>query len=62
MKHILYHGTGLGELFDLETDPGEFENLFDDPALRELRFELVHRHIDAMMATSDAGIERIAVY
>ena len=29
-KHNVYHGTGLGELFDLENDPGEFENLWDD--------------------------------
>ncbi len=61
-KHILYHGTGLGELFDLETDPGEFTNLFEDPTCRERRFDLVHRHIDALMATSSAGIERVAVY
>jgi arylsulfatase len=61
-KHILYHGTGLGELFDLEEDPGEFTNLFADPAHREQRFDLVHRHIDALMATSSAGIERVAVY
>jgi hypothetical protein len=61
-KHILYHGTGLGELFDLEEDPGEFDNLFDDPACRALRFDLVHKHFDALMATSSAGIERAAIY
>jgi arylsulfatase len=61
-KHIVYHGTGLGELFNLESDPGEFENLFDDPGCRELRFDLVQRHFDAMMATSSAGVERTAIY
>ena len=28
-KLVVYHGTGLGELFDLEKDPHEFDNLWD---------------------------------
>ena len=31
-KLVSYHGHGLGELFDLENDPGEFVNLWDDPS------------------------------
>jgi arylsulfatase len=61
-KHNVYHGTGLGELFDLESDPGEFDNLWDDPAQRERRFALLREHLDAMMATSGAGPERVAMY
>jgi arylsulfatase A-like enzyme len=61
-KHIVYHGTGLGELFDLESDPGEFDNLWQDPAQHERRFALLREHFDAMMATSGAGPERVAMY
>jgi hypothetical protein len=60
-KHVVYHTEGLGELFDLVEDPGEFDNLWDaaDPALR---YDLLRRHLDAMMATSDAGPERVSMY
>lgn len=58
-KTVVYHGHGFGELFDLETDPGEFTNLWDDPDHQELRHTLLHKHFDAVMATSDAGIERV---
>lgn len=62
MKHIVYHDTGLGELYDLENDPGEFSDLFDDASLQSERFALLHRHFDALMATSSAGPERTDIY
>jgi arylsulfatase len=61
-KTIVYHGHGFGELFDLENDPGEFINLWDDPGSQTLRHSLLHNHLDAVMATSDAGIERIGKF
>ena len=30
---VTYHGTGLGEMFDLRADPSEFDNRWHDPAL-----------------------------
>ncbi len=32
--------SGAGELYDLESDPGEMTNRFDDPALHNLQREL----------------------
>ena len=61
-KIAVYHGSGLGEIYDLEADPGEFEDLWNDPAHRALKGELLHRHFDAMMGTLSAGPPRTAAY
>lgn len=58
-KTVVYHDHGFGELFDLMEDPGEFTNLWDDPDHQDLRHKLLHKHLDAVMATSSAGIERV---
>ena len=39
-KLTLELGTGAGEMYDLENDPHEMRNLFDDPAYSTLRKEL----------------------
>lgn len=59
-KLALYHSHDIGELFDLDSDPGEFENLFDDPEYAELRDRLILRHLNRFAGTLDAGIERIS--
>lgn len=61
-KSIVYHGQDLGELFDLEADPGEFDDLWNDRGARDLRATLLRRHFDAIMATSSAGVERTGMY
>ena len=61
-KSVVYHNLGLGELFDLEADPGEFDDLWDRRSAAELRGDLLRRHFDAMMATSSAGVERGDIY
>ena len=61
-KLVNYHGHRLGELFDLERDPGEFDNLWDDPAYRAVRFELMTTNFDAMASAIDIGSQRVARY
>ena len=58
-KTIVYHGLELGEIFDLEEDPGEFDNLWADPQFADQKHQLILQHLDAVMATSSAGIERV---
>ena len=58
-KLTVYHGHNLGELYDLENDPGEFNNLWDDPNARELKFDLLAKSFDASMLAEDLGPPRV---
>jgi arylsulfatase len=58
-KLVVYHGHGLGELYDLDNDPGEFDNLWDDPAHQKLKLDLIHRSFDASLLAMDRGPRRI---
>ena len=54
-KIIVYHGHEQGELYDLQEDPGEFVNLWDDPDSANLRFDLTRRNFDALAFSVDTG-------
>jgi len=60
-KLVCYHGHPWGELFDLEKDPHEFNNLWDDPKHLALRADLTRRLFDAVMLSTDPGQPRIAM-
>lgn len=61
-KLAVYHGHGLGELFDLREDPGEFDNLWDDPAHAGARFDLMQKSFDALALAVDVGPKRVGRY
>lgn len=60
-KIVNYHGHARGELYDLENDPWEFENLWDSPEHQSLKSDLIVRNFDAAMLSGvDVGSRRIA--
>ena len=61
-KLVVYHGEGLGELFDLEKDPGEFDNRWDDPEYAEVKLELLLESFDATVRATDIGPRRVGSY
>ena len=61
-KLVNYHGHNLGELFDLDTDPGEFNNLWDDDSYADIRFGLMKRSFDSLAMAIDIGSPRISGY
>ena len=61
-KLVVYHGHGIGELFDLDADPGEFDNLWDDPARQETKLGLLLQSFDALAFATDLGTRAVTVF
>ena len=59
-KITAYRGHDYGELFDLQEDPNEINNLWDDPGSRELKSELLLKLIHAEMGKEPLPMPRIA--
>lgn len=59
-KLVAFHGLEPGELYDLESDPTETENLWDDDARLSLKVEMLKRLGDRMAETVDPLPEREA--
>jgi len=49
-----------GELFDLEDDPGEINNLWNDPASAELKSRLLLQFMQATLHDEPMRMPRIA--
>ena len=59
-KLTSYAGLEIGELYDLRADPGEHDNLWDSPAHKNLKMEMVKLCFDTSVLTQDPLPERIA--
>jgi arylsulfatase len=61
-KMISYHGHDLFELFDLEIDPGEFDNLWDAPGMAERRWDFYRRQVDLVAAQFLPSVTRTHLF
>ncbi len=57
-KLVHYVGQPFGELYDLRNDPGEFDNLWDDPGYADRRKDLECLLLERMLAAQDPLPER----
>lgn len=61
-KVCIYEGHDVGEIYDLDADPGEFCNLWFAPEHSELKADLLWRAAQRYLSTSGPGVERIGRY
>ena len=54
-KLVNYHGLAYGELYDLERDPNELTNLWEEPAAAALRAALTQQSFDTTVTVCDPG-------
>lgn len=59
-KITVYRGRDWGELFDLQDDPGELKNRYDDPDYAGVRSELMQHLVQADLAREPAVQRRVA--
>lgn len=59
-KITRYCNRDYGEIFDLKNDPGEINNLWDDPAYKELKAELTEKLLNAKMRDEPLWMPRVA--
>jgi uncharacterized sulfatase len=59
-KLTVYRNADYGELFDLETDPGEHNNRWDDAAYAGVKAELLLKFVQAEIQREPTRMPRIA--
>lgn len=58
-KLTVYYGRDYGELFDLQADPGEVHNLWNDPNSASLKTELALKMLSAEMGKEPMWMPRV---
>ena len=61
-KLNVYHGHGIGELFDMDADPNEHDSLWDCPDHQDIKLNLMQRSFDATVLAADPGPPRVSSY
>ncbi len=59
-KITVYRNADYGELFDLETDPSELHNCWDDPAYAEVKSKMLLKFVQAEIQIEPTRMPRIA--
>lgn len=59
-KISVYRHGGFGELFDLEADPGEVQNLWDDPGALEVKAGMLQRMVQGILKSEPTPSPRLA--
>ncbi len=59
-KIVVQHGLELGELYDLENDPGERNNLWFDDTMQSIKLDLMKKVCDKLVWNCDPLPMRIA--
>ncbi len=52
-KIVVYHGTDQGELYDLKSDPDEFNNLWNSDSHKDLKLRLMKQCFDTSVLSMD---------
>jgi arylsulfatase A-like enzyme len=61
-KIVVYHGAEPGELYDLEADADEFNNLWNDSAHAAMKTRLLKQAFDASVLTMDPLPPRLGAF
>jgi len=61
-KSVVYHGYGIGELYDTQEDPDELHDLWNDIPAASRKLEILAQHLDAYAETTWPGIDRTGPY
>lgn len=61
-KLIRYHSHGVGEFYDLDNDPSEMRDLWDNPYYQALKQDLMAASFDATVRASDLGAPVVGPY
>ncbi len=61
-KCVVYHGLEYGELYDLQEDPWEHQNLWESESHHQVREQMTRSAFDSVVSSVELGSDRIGRY